>query len=571
MSSKIWLQRASAKPDLVAKLVEELNAPRVVAEILVQRGIDTPSKVKKFYNPQIAELHDPFLMKGMEHAIDRINSAIECKEKVMIYGDYDVDGTTSVSLVYTFFKEYFAQSEYYIPDRYKEGYGISKQGIEYSSAQGITLIIALDCGIRSVELVNYAASLGIDFIICDHHLPGDEIPDAVAVLDPKQKDCEYPYKELCGCGIGFKLTEAFCQANDIDNRQYLQHLDLVVLAIASDIVPITGENRILAYYGLKIINSKPKLGIQKLIENALNKPELSIGDLVFYLGPRINAAGRMGDAKKAVKLLTSTSVSVTDEMAKELHTQNTYRKTVDEKITADIKEIVHQNPDLLNRKTLVFYKEDWHKGVVGIAASRAIELYYRPTIILTKSGDALSGSARSIKGFDVHNALEKCRTNLIQFGGHMYAAGMTLNPESLDDFRTAFEKVGEEMLTSEMLTPKVNYDTTIDVEDIDDRLLSSIQHMAPFGPGNLTPVFFSSGLADSGYGKIIGKTKEHLRLNVKRSTSNLAAIGFGMAPKLSDIQKADSFEACFQINENIFNNNRSIQLMLKDVRLTNDV
>ena len=571
MSSKIWLQRASAKPDLVAKLVEELNAPRVVAEILVQRGIDTPSKVKKFYNPQIAELHDPFLMKGMEHAIDRINSAIECKEKVMIYGDYDVDGTTSVSLVYTFFKEYFAQSEYYIPDRYKEGYGISKQGIEYSSAQGITLIIALDCGIRSVELVNYAASLGIDFIICDHHLPGDEIPDAVAVLDPKQKDCEYPYKELCGCGIGFKLTEAFCQANDIDNRQYLQHLDLVVLAIASDIVPITGENRILAYYGLKIINSKPKLGIQKLIENALNKPELSIGDLVFYLGPRINAAGRMGDAKKAVKLLTSTSVSVTDEMSKELHTQNTYRKTVDEKITADIKEIVHQNPDLLNRKTLVFYKEDWHKGVVGIAASRAIELYYRPTIILTKSGDALSGSARSIKGFDVHNALEKCRTNLIQFGGHMYAAGMTLNPESLDDFRTAFEKVGEEMLTSEMLTPKVNYDTTIDVEDIDDRLLSSIQHMAPFGPGNLTPVFFSSGLADSGYGKIIGKTKEHLRLNVKRSTSNLAAIGFGMAPKLSDIQKADSFEACFQINENIFNNNRSIQLMLKDVRLTNDV
>lgn len=571
MSSKIWLQRASAKPDLVAKLVEELNAPRVVAEILVQRGIDTPSKVKKFYNPQIAELHDPFLMKGMEHAIDRINSAIECKEKVMIYGDYDVDGTTSVSLVYTFFKEYFAQSEYYIPDRYKEGYGISKQGIEYSSAQGITLIIALDCGIRSVELVNYAASLGIDFIICDHHLPGDEIPDAVAVLDPKQKDCEYPYKELCGCGIGFKLTEAFCQANDIDNRQYLQHLDLVVLAIASDIVPITGENRILAYYGLKIINSKPKLGIQKLIENALNKPELSIGDLVFYLGPRINAAGRMGDAKKAVMLLTSTSVSVTDEMAKELHTQNTYRKTVDEKITADIKEIVHQNPDLLNRKTLVFYKEDWHKGVVGIAASRAIELYYRPTIILTKSGDALSGSARSIKGFDVHNALEKCRTNLIQFGGHMYAAGMTLNPESLDDFRTAFEKVGEEMLTSEMLTPKVNYDTTIDVEDIDDRLLSSIQHMAPFGPGNLTPVFFSSGLADSGYGKIIGKTKEHLRLNVKRSTSNLAAIGFGMAPKLSDIQKADSFEACFQINENIFNNNRSIQLMLKDVRLTNDV
>jgi single-stranded-DNA-specific exonuclease len=564
---KIWKQREKANADAVKKLVEDLNAPEVIAEILCQRGIDTSEKVKKFYNPRIGELHDPFLMKDMEQAIDRINHAISNQEGVLIFGDYDVDGTTSVALAYSFFKNHFSHCEYYIPDRYKEGYGISKEGIDYAKTNNHKLIIALDCGIRSVELVDYATTLGIDFIICDHHLPGDEIPNAAAVLDPKQQDCEYPFKELSGCGVGFKLTQAFSEVHSLDDMDYLQYLDLVTLSIASDIVPIIGENRILAHFGLKLINSNPRLGVQKLIEVALNKDELGIGDLVFYLGPRINAAGRMGDAKGAVKMLTSESTEEAQEWAQVLHQQNLERRSVDEKITEDFKEIVHQNPELLEHKTLVFYKDDWHKGVVGIAASRAIELYYRPTIVLTKSGDVLAGSARSISGFDVHAALQECKEHLIQFGGHTHAAGMTLHINQLDNFRNAFEEVGKKWLTDEILTPKVYYDSKLDIKLVGDGLLKAIQRMAPFGPGNLTPVFYSNNLEDHN-GKIIGKTAEHIRLNVKRQNGELAAVGFGMASQFNDIKKADSFEACFQINENIFNGYRSIQLMLKDIKPT---
>jgi single-stranded-DNA-specific exonuclease len=506
----------------------------------------------------------------MDKAVERIQSAIEKKEGVLIFGDYDVDGTTSVSLAYSFFKDFFAESDYYIPDRYKEGYGISQQGIDFAKEKDYKLIIALDCGIRSIELVDYANSLGIDFIICDHHLPGEELPNAVAVLDPKRSDCEYPYKELAGCGIGFKLAEAFSQVNDIDERQYLQYLDLVTLSIASDIVPITGENRVLAFYGLRIINNQPRIGVRKLIEVAINKEELGIGDLVFYLGPRINAAGRMGDAKAAVRMLLAENPTDAQEFANELQKQNTDRKDVDQKITADFQEIIVKNPDLLKRKTLIFYKEDWHKGVVGIAASRAIELYYRPTIVLTKSGDVLAGSARSVSGFDVHAALEKCAEYLLQFGGHKYAAGMTLLPENLDKFRAAFEKVGVETLSQDDLTPKVHYDAELSVDQVNDKFLKMIQQMAPFGPGNLTPTFYAGGLKDIN-GKIIGKTQEHIRLNVQNGNVTLPAVGFGMAPLFEGIKKADSFEACFQINENIFRGNRSIQLMLKDIRPTSDI
>ena len=572
INTKIWKQKYAPDQALVDVLTSELNAPELIAKMLVQRGVDSPDKVKKFFNPRVGDMHDPFLMKDMDKAIERIQLAQDNKEGVLIFGDYDVDGTTSVALAYSFFKDKFDKIDYYIPDRYKEGYGISNAGIDYAKENGMSLIIALDCGIRSIDKVEYATSLGIDFIICDHHLPGKELPAAVAILDPKRKDCEYPFKELAGCGIGLKLAQAYSQVNNLDEREYLQYLDFATLSIASDIVPIEDENRIIAHFGLKIINQQPRIGLKKLIEVSINKEELSIGDLVFYLGPRINAAGRMGDAKNSVKMLIADTDEMANEFAKELETQNASRKIVDQQITADFQEIIAKNPNLLERKTHVFYKEDWHKGVVGIAASRAIELYYRPTIILTKSGEGmLAGSARSVKGFDVHEALEKCSEHLEQFGGHMYAAGMTMKAENLDAFREAFEKVGEEMLNEEMLIPKVYYDAELDISLVDKKFLGIVQQMAPFGPANITPVFYAKGLRDDGTGKIIGKTAEHIRLNIKRSADSLAAVGFGMADKFIDIKKADSFEACFQINENVFRGTSTIQLMLKDVRTTNGV
>ncbi|MFB1004790.1 MAG: single-stranded-DNA-specific exonuclease RecJ, partial [Bacteroidia bacterium] len=398
IKQKIWKQKSAPDQALVDVLRNELNAPKLIAEMLVQRGVDSPDKVKKFFNPRIGDMHDPFLMKDMDKAIERIHLAQEKNEGVLIFGDYDVDGTTSVALAYSFFKDKFDKIDYYIPDRYKEGYGISNDGIDYAKANGLSLIIALDCGIRSVDKIEYATSLGIDFIICDHHLPGKEIPAAAAVLDPKRSDCDYPFKELAGCGIGLKLAQAYSQVNELDEREYLQYLDFATLSIASDIVPIEDENRIIAHFGLKIINQQPRIGLQKLIEVSVNKEELSISDLVFYLGPRINAAGRMDDAKSAVKMLIAENVDAANKYASELQTQNETRKIVDQKITADFQEIIANNSDMLKQKTHVFYKEDWHKGVVGIAASRAIELYYRPTIILTKSGEGmLAGSARSVK------------------------------------------------------------------------------------------------------------------------------------------------------------------------------
>lgn len=572
MSKAIWKSKNEPDISLVENLKTKLNAPDIIARMLVQRGIDSVEKVNSFFNPRVEDLYDPFLMKDMDKAIERIQLAQDNEEGVLIFGDYDVDGTTSVALVYSFFKDKFTKIEFYIPDRYNEGYGISNQGIDYAKSAGITLIIALDCGIRSIDKIEYAKSLGIDFIICDHHLPGDSIPNAVAVLDPKRHDCDYPFKELAGCGIGLKLAQAYAQVCGLDERSYLQYLDYATLSIASDIVPIEDENRVIAYYGLKIINQQPRIGLKQLIKIAVNKEHLSIGDLVFYIGPRINAAGRMKDAKTAVKMLIAEDEATANSFVSELQSQNEERRVVDQQITKDLKEIVEKNPILLNRKTLIFYQEDWHKGVVGIAASRAIELYYRPTIILTKGSDnTLVGSARSVRGFDVHAALEKCSEHLIQFGGHMYAAGMTLKSEKLDDFREAFEAAGADLLTEELLTPKVYYDAELDINDVNYRFYSIINKMAPFGPANMTPVFYANGLKDDGTGKIIGKTAEHLKLNLKRPSGPIPALAFGMADQFPAIKKADSFEACFQINENIFRGNRTLQLMLKDIRITNDV
>lgn len=572
MSKAIWKSKNEPDLSLVENLKSALNAPDIIARMLVQRGIDTVDKVNAYFNPRVEDLHDPFLMKDMDKAIERVQLAQEKKEGVLIYGDYDVDGTTSVALVYSFFKDKFDKIDFYIPDRYKEGYGISTQGIDYAKNAGLSLIIALDCGIRSIDKVEYAKSLGIEFIICDHHLPGDSIPNAAAVLDPKQEDCDYPFKELAGCGIGLKLAQAYAQVCDLDERSYLQYLDYATLSIASDIVPIEDENRVIAHFGLKIINQQPRTGLKQLIKLAVNKEKLSIGDLVFYIGPRINAAGRMKDAKTAVKMLIAEDEATADRFVSELQTQNEERRLVDQQITKDLKGIVEQHPSLLNRKTLVFYQENWHKGVVGIAASRAIELYYRPTIILTKGSDnILVGSARSVRGFDVHAALEKCSEHLIQFGGHMYAAGLTLKSENLEAFRETFESVGAEILTEELLTPKVYYDAELDVNDVNHRFYSIINKMAPFGPANMTPVFYAKGLKDDGTGKVIGKTAEHLKLNIKRPSGSIPALAFGMADRFSTIKKADSFEACFQVNENIFRGSRTLQLVLKDIRFTNDV
>jgi len=572
MPNTLWKPHKTPNAEAVELLKNEINAPDIIAQMLVQRGIDTVPKVRAFFNPRIADMHDPFLMKDMDKAIERIQKAQKEGEGVLIFGDYDVDGTTSVALTYSFFKDKFKKIDFYIPDRYKEGYGISEAGINYAKSAGLSLIIALDCGIRSIDKINYAQTLGIDFIICDHHLPGDELPKAAAVLDPKRSDCEYPFKELAGCGIGLKLAQAYAQVHDLDDREYLQYLDLATLSIASDIVPIQDENRIIAHFGLKIINQNPRLGLKRLIEIAINKEELSIGDLVFYIGPRINAAGRMSDAKSAVRMLLAETQEVADRYVLELQSQNEDRKIVDQEITADFKKIIEETPSLLDRKTHVFYQENWHKGVVGIAASRAIEQYYRPTIILTKSSDGiLAGSARSVQGFDIHAALEKCKEYLLQFGGHKYAAGMTLKAENLQAFSDAFEQVGRELLTDDILTPKIYYDALLDVNEVNYRFYSIIQKMAPFGPGNMTPIFYAKGLKDDGTGKIIGKTEEHLKLNIKRPSGSIPSLAFGMADQFPAIKKADSFEACFQINENIFRGSRTLQLMLKDIRFTNDV
>ncbi len=572
MPNTLWKPHKTPNAEAVELLKNEINAPDIIAQMLVQRGIDTVPKVRAFFNPRIADMHDPFLMKDMDKAIERIQKAQKEGEGVLIFGDYDVDGTTSVALTYSFFKDKFKKIDFYIPDRYKEGYGISEAGINYAKSAGLSLIIALDCGIRSIDKINYAQTLGIDFIICDHHLPGDELPKAAAVLDPKRSDCEYPFKELAGCGIGLKLAQAYAQVHDLDDREYLQYLDLATLSIASDIVPIQDENRIIAHFGLKIINQNPRLGLKRLIEIAINKEELSIGDLVFYIGPRINAAGRMSDAKSAVRMLLAETQEVADRYVLELQSQNEDRKIVDQEITADFKKIIAETPSLLDRKTHVFYQENWHKGVVGIAASRAIEQYYRPTIILTKSAEGiLAGSARSVQGFDIHAALEKCKEYLLQFGGHKYAAGMTLKAENLQAFSDAFEQVGREVLTDDILTPKIYYDALLDVNEVNYRFYSIIQKMAPFGPGNMTPIFYAKGLKDDGTGKIIGKTEEHLKLNIKRPSGSIPSLAFGMADQFPAIKKAGSFEACFQINENIFRGSRTLQLMLKDIRFTNDV
>ncbi|WP_299618041.1 single-stranded-DNA-specific exonuclease RecJ [uncultured Tenacibaculum sp.] len=554
------------KPDIavVHSLANDLNIDIKLAEILVQRGIKTFDEAKHFFRPSLDDLHDPFLMQDMQVAVTRITKAIENGEKVLIYGDYDVDGTTSVSLMYSYLKHIHPYLATYIPDRYNEGYGISFTGIDFAHDNEFTLIIALDCGIKAIEKVAYATEKGIDFIICDHHKPGDQIPDAIAVLNPKRVDCHYPYKELCGCGVGFKLIQAIAQQKGETIDDLLPYLDLVVTAIGADIVPMTGENRILAYYGLKVINTSARIGIQALTQH-LNKKELSISDVVFIIAPRINAAGRIKHASYAVDLLISENLDLAKDIAKEIEEFNAHRKELDQEITQEAL-IQIQNNNETDTYTTTVYHEDWHKGVIGIVASRLTETYYRPTVVFTKSGEFLTASARSVKGFDVYNALDACSEFIEQFGGHKYAAGLSIKPENYENFKLKFEETVKNTIEKELLEPEIEIDAELHLSNISPKFYRIINQMAPFGPLNKRPVFQSSSVRDNGYGKQVGQDKTHLKLTVFQGNPKncIGAIGFSLGDKIENVQQ--EFDIVYQLDENTWNGNTSIQLQLKDLK-----
>lgn len=567
--NKIYLMRwtIKTKPDSikVKHLQDVLNIDAITATLLLQRGIETFEQAKHFFRPSLDDLHNPYLMKDMDKAVERIEGAIRNQENILVFGDYDVDGTTAVALVSSYLKTIYPNIATYIPDRYDEGYGISYKGIDFADDNDFSLIIALDCGIKSVDHIAYAKAKNIDFIICDHHRPGDFLPEAVAVLDPKRDDCNYPYDELCGCGVGFKLIQALGQNRNQVIDDLVPYLDLVATAIAADIVPMTGENRILAYFGLQVINTFPRPGIQALIQQ-IKKNALTITDVVFIIAPRINAAGRIKHGNHAVELLTEFGVEQAQQFASEIEHYNASRKDLDKQITKEALQQIEENNEQ-ERFTTVVFQEDWHKGVIGIVASRLIENYYRPTIVFTKSGDKYAASARSVVGFDVYNALEACSEHLEQFGGHMYAAGMTLKPENYQNFKDAFEKVVRETIAPEMLIPEIEVDAVIDFKDITPKLTRLLKQFEPFGPQNRTPVFLTQEMFDTGYAKKIGSDETHLKLAVKQKSSDgYAAVGFGLADKLDLIKNKKTFEAVYCIDENEWNGNVSVQLRLKDLK-----
>lgn len=560
-----WILTQNISEQKVNELAISLSVDKAIAKLLVQRGIDSFEKARLFFRPSLDDLHNPYLMKDMDKAIERIEKAFQNNEKILVYGDYDVDGTTAVSLVYSYISSFYPNVTTYIPDRYEEGYGVSFQGIDYADDNEISLIIALDCGIKAHEKIDYANSKNIDFIIADHHLPDDTIPNAIAVLDPKRKDCEYPYKELCGCGIGFKIIQALAEKRGQKTEDLLPYLDLVATAIAADIVPITGENRILAKFGLEVINSNPRNGIKALIQN-LKKEELSITDVVFIIAPRINAAGRIYHGNYAVKLLTEFDLTQAEEFAQNIEAFNSERKDLDSFITKEaLLQIVETNQE--KRFTTVVFNENWHKGVIGIVASRLIETYYKPTLVFTESNEKMVASARSVKGFDIHEALEKCAEFIEQFGGHKYAAGLTVAKEKFELFRNKFEEVVKNSITEESLSPEINIDSEINFSDINPKFIRILKQFEPCGPENMTPVFLTKNVMDTGYAKPIGKNEEHLKLFVKQNgTQPISAIGFNLGEKLEIVQGLKPFEMVYSIDENHWNGNTTIQLKARDIR-----
>ncbi len=545
------------------QLQQVLNIHPVLIQMLVQRGIDSYEAAKYFFRPELNHLHDPFLMADMRKAVDRILLAMSKREKILVYGDYDVDGTTSVALVYSFLKDAGADVDYYVPNRYSEGYGISLKGIDFAQEHGYGLVIALDCGIKANDKIEYANKLHIDFIICDHHLPGTEIPKAVAVLDPKRIDCGYPYKELSGCGLGFKLISALAPEMNISSDHVNKYLDYVVVSIASDIVPITGENRVLAYYGLQKLNQKPCDGLRALIDLSSQRKAFSISDVVFILGPRINAAGRINDARDAVRLLIS-SMELASSHAQLLNKHNRERKDHDMNITSQAREMIQNDTSQHSKKTTVLYSKDWHKGVIGIVASRLIETWYRPTIIFTESNGVLAGSARSVHGFDIHKAIHSCSDLLEQFGGHMFAAGLTLKPGNYEAFKEKFEEVVSSTIEERYLTPEIEINAELHPKDITPRFFNILQQLAPFGPQNMKPVFVTHGVVDKGWSRVVGN--EHLKLSVEKDGVQLHGMAFGQGRHIERVKSGEPFDICYTLEENEWQGRKKIEMMVTDLR-----
>ncbi len=561
-----WKLHKEAAPGLADTLMNELNINKAIALLLIQRNIKNYQAAKAFFRPSYEYLHNPFLMKDMDKAIERIKKAILHKEKILIYGDYDVDGTTAVALVYSFLKQEGALVHYYIPDRYAEGYGISFKGVDYANENNFTLIIALDCGIKAIDKVDYANAKNIDFIICDHHLPGEQLPQALAILDPKRKDCAYPFKELSGCGIGYKLAQAYLQATEQSEDILEEYIDLVAVSIAADIVPITDENRILAYFGLIKLNTLTRPGFRSIVDLNKIKKDLSINDLVFIIAPRINAAGRIEHGSKAVELLIADSMRKAEEVAKEINVSNVQRKDLDQAITAEAIEMIESSEHMKLRKSTVVYHESWHKGVVGIVASRLVDRFYRPTIVLTHSNGKITGSARSVKDFDVYEAIDACSELLEQYGGHKYAAGLTLNPENVNLFTEKFEAVVSSTITDELLIPELEVDLQIDFSDINDKFYRILKQFAPHGPGNMTPVFVTENVLDTGNAKIVGNN--HLRMELCQASNpkiRFQAIAFDKGEYLTLVKKRIPFKICYSLQENEWNGNKSLQLFIRGI------
>jgi len=566
-----WKIKENGHSQVIDKLAGDLSISPVIATLLIQRGIKTYEQAKSFFRPEISMLHDPFLMKDMEKAVYRMEKALKNKEKILVYGDYDVDGTTSVAMVYTFIKKYNSQVDYYIPDRYAEGYGISEQGVNYAIKSGVTLIIALDCGIKAVEKVAYANSHHIDFIICDHHTPGDKLPDAYAVLDPERNDSGYPFKYLSGCGVGFKLLQAYAQKNNIPFDEIAEYLDLVAVSIASDIVPLIDENRILATFGLKKLNKNPGIGLKSIIAVAgLNDKVITIDDIVFKIGPRINAAGRIESGRQAVELLISDNPEEACLHCDKINSHNMTRRNIDKTITEEALKEIGRNDKY--KFSTVLFNPSWHKGVVGIVASRLIESYFRPTIILTQSNGHATGSARSIPGFDLYGAISECSDLLESFGGHMYAAGVTLKIDNIQKFRDRFEEVVEDTILPDLLIPQLEIDAELNFKDITPKFFRIIRQFEPFGPNNNNPVFFTENVSDNGYARLVGTDEDHLQLGLVQEDipfTVFKAIAFNQATHLKNIRKGSAFDIAYTLLENTFRGSTTIQLNIKDIKTDN--
>ena len=566
---KKWIMIKKGEPSIVNRLSSELGVSDSLANLMAQRGITTAANAETFFRPSLEDLYDPFLMKDMNVAVERLSTAIKKNEKILVYGDYDVDGTTAVALMYSFLKEQYSNVDYYIPDRYKEGYGVSYEGIDYAFQNNFKVIITLDCGIKSVDKVNDARTKGMDVIICDHHYPGDEIPKATAVLDPKQSDCGYPYKDLSGCGVGFKLIQAYSRVHGIPFDSIYQYLDLVAVSIASDIVPITGENRIMAYFGLKQLNESPRTGLKEIIRESEVSKALTIEDIVFKIGPRINAAGRMETGSKAVDLLVSKNTALATGISKEISAFNMERRNVDRSITTEALRMIAEDKHSLNAKTTVLFCPNWKKGVVGIVASRLIDTYYRPTIVLTESNGFAAGSARSVQGYDLYQAIDACSDLLESFGGHMFAAGLTLKKENIKPFMERFESYVNDTITEEQLVPKIFIDSELIFSEIDDDFYKIIKQFEPFGPDNMSPVFVSRNVFDAGSGRMVGSSGEHLKLDLCQESSGtkiFSAIAFGQANHFEHIKAGKPFDLCYSVEMNEFRGNKNLQLNVKDIK-----